>query len=158
MAKSFKIGIIIVVVLVFVGIGVWIGLVVAGSPSGMSGQVLSPYSAVYLSTGDVYFGKLEWFPSPHIEDAWFLQRGTDANGNPTLSVYPFSGVAWGPASAVYFDSRQIVFWTRLSADSRVVSIMENPQGASSAIQSGSVEPQNLDTPSGMATTSTSNGK
>ena len=86
--KSLAIIIIIVVIVLFVGLGVWIGMRFFGGGAGSAAandSSLSPYSAVYLSTGDIYFGTLVWSPSPHLEDAWFLQRSTNAEGNATVA-------------------------------------------------------------------------
>jgi hypothetical protein len=134
--KSVIILIVIVIVVLFVAAGIWIGVMWIAGSSSASG--LSPYSAVYLSTGDVYFGKLEWFPSPHIEDAWFLQHGMDAKGNPTVGVYPFSQIAWGPAGDLYLNAKQIVFWTRLSDTSSVAEAIANPAAVAPSEMQGDV--------------------
>ena len=133
--KSLAIVLIVVVAIIFIGAGVWVGIRLSGGGGGSSQSALSPYSAVYLSTGDIYFGTLDWSPSPHMEDAWFLQRGTDAKGNATVGVYPFSQVAWGPSNTVYFNSNQIIFWTRLNATSSIAQLIENPAAATPAAQS-----------------------
>jgi hypothetical protein len=108
---------------------------------------------VYLSTGDIYFGKLSWSPTPHMEDAWFLQRGTDAKGNATVGVYPFSQVAWGPSSEVYFNSQQIIFWARLNGTSSIAQLIANPAAATAQQQAAAAQ-QVPAAPTG-ATTSTS---
>ena len=132
--KSVAIVIIIVVIVLFVGLGIWIGMCFHAGGSAANDSSLSPYSAVYLSTGDIYFGTLVWSPSPHLEDAWFLQRGTNAAGNATVSVYPFSQVTWGPSDTVYLNSSQIIFWTRLSSTSTVAQLIANPSTAAAAAQ------------------------
>jgi len=150
--KGIAIVLIVVVAILFVTVGVWVGMrLSAGSPSAVS---LSPYSAVYLSTGDIYFGKLEWSPSPHMEDAWFLQRGTDAKGNPTVGIYPFSQVAWGPSGVVYFNSNQIIFWTRLNSTSSVAQLIANPSAAATAAQQGAAAAQIPGAPVATSSTST----
>lgn len=123
-SKGLVITLIVIVVVLLIGAGVWVGVAVMAG--GAQQPALSPYSAVYLSTGDIYFGKLSWSPTPHMDDAWFLQRGTDAKGNPTVGVYPFSQVAWGPSDTVNFNSQQIVFWTRLNATSSIAQLIANP--------------------------------
>ena len=133
-SKSLFITIVVVIVLLLVGAGVWVGVIMINGGNS-SQSALSPYSAVYLSTGDIYFGTLDWSPSPHMENAWFLQRGTDAKGNPTVGVYPFSQVAWGPSNAVYFNSNQIIFWTRLNSTSSIAQLIANPAAATAAQQS-----------------------
>jgi len=124
-----KIVVIIIIILIvafLLCVGILVGIRVNSNAAGPNDASLSPYSAVYLSTGDVYFGKLDWSPSPHIEDPWFLQRGTNPSGQATVGVYPFSQVAWGPSDAMYFNSQNIVFWTRLSSTSSVAEAMANP--------------------------------
>ena len=132
--KALVIIIIVVVILAFIAVGVLVGMRWSGI-GGSSQPALSPYSAVYLSTGDIYFGKLDWSPAPHMEDAWFLQRGTDAKGNATVGVYPFSQVAWGPSDEVYSNSSQIIFWTRLNGTSSIAQLIANPSAATAQQQS-----------------------
>jgi hypothetical protein len=134
LSKPVAILIIIVVATFLIGVGVLVGRHINGGSPTASGTSLSPYSAVYLSTGDVYFGILDWSPSPHMDDAWFLQHSTDAQGQPTIGVYPFDKVAWGPAGSVYFNSQQIIFWTRLSSTSSVAEAMANPNSTGVAQQ------------------------
>jgi hypothetical protein len=153
--KSVAIILIIVVVVLFVGLGVWIGMRFRAGGAVANDPSLSPYSAVYLSTGDIYFGTLVWSPSPHLEDAWFLERGTNAEGNATVGVYPFGQVTWGPSDVVYLNSSQIIFWTRLSSTSSVAQLIANPSAATAAPQN--VAPAQLPsnaTSTGSASTST----
>jgi hypothetical protein len=84
-----------------------------------------------------------------MENAWFLQRGTDAQGNATVGVYPFSQVAWGPSGTVYFNSQQIVFWTRLNGTSSIAQLIANPATATAAQQSSAA----AEVPSAPASTS-----
>ena len=110
-------------VLFLVGVGVWLGLRVSGTTRAQS---VSPYSAVYLSTGDVYFGKLSWFPSPHLKDVWFLQRSVDANNQSQVNILPFTSAFWGPSDTVSLNPKQIIFWARLRSDSDVARLIANP--------------------------------
>jgi hypothetical protein len=142
--KGLAIALIAIVVMLLVATGVWVGVAVIAGRSSQS--TLSPYSAVYLSTGDIYFGKLDWSPSPHIEDAWFLERSTAANGSTTVGVYPFNQVAWGPSDTVYFNSQQIIFWTRLNSTSSIAQLIANPSAATAQQQSAAAE----QVPSGSA--------
>lgn len=124
-------GIVIIVVLVLIAAGVWMAVAASKNPNGES-----PYSAVYLTSGDIYFGKLSWFPQPHLTDVWYLQRTTDASGQAQVSVAPLKNVFWGPMDEVSLNASQILFTTRLSNSSQLVSGFENPsllqQGASSS--------------------------
>ena len=103
-----------VVVIVLLVAGIWIGkaLAVPGS--------LSQYSAVYLATGDMYFGKFSRWPTPHISGAWHLDRGP--NGEVGLS--PLRAAVWGPASTIYFNDDQVIFWARLRSDSPIAQAFD----------------------------------
>ncbi len=152
-SKGLIVTLIVVIVLLAIAIGVWAG--VSLITGGASQPAISPYSAVYLSTGDIYFGKLDWSPAPHMEDAWFLQRGTDSKGNPTVGVYPFSQVTWGPSGDVYFNSQQIIFWTRLSATSSIAQLIANPAAATAAQQSAAAAEAQQGVPSATGPSSAS---
>lgn len=98
-----------------------------GATIGKSGsKAASPYSAVYLTTGDIYFGKLSWFPSPHLTNVWFVQRSVDAQNQSQLGLVPFSSAFWGPINAVYLNPKQIVLWTRLRAGTDISRALEDP--------------------------------
>lgn len=93
----------------------------------------SEYSAVYLRTGEVYFGKLDWFPWPRIKNPWVLQKTQDGG----VSVVPFASVFWSPVDMVYLNPKEVAFWTYLKDDSNIVKALRNPasvQAASSANQ------------------------
>ena len=83
----------------------------------------SKYSAVYLKTGDVYFGKLSWFPRLKLENPWFLQKIADAKGQPQISVAPLADAFWKPINEIYLNKDEIVFWTRLRIDSQVIPLL-----------------------------------
>ncbi len=118
---------------VAVVIAVVVALVALGASAGFFiGDTLftrdaSPYSAVYLVTGDIYFGKLSWFPHPHLTSVWLLQRGVNGQNQPQFAVVPLKSVVWGPGDRMDLNERQIVFWTRLAGNSPVVKAIENPQ-------------------------------
>lgn len=152
--KSLAIVLIVVVVLVLVWMGAFLEMRIANNATVENTASLSQYSAVYLSTGDVYFGILDWSPSPHIENPWFLQRNTNASGQPTVGVYPFNQVAWGPSNSVYFNAQDIVFWTRLSSTSSVAQAMENPAAAEAAQQQNISEVQSVPTSTPAESSST----
>ncbi len=107
--KKVVFGIIILIILIAIGVGVWMTVSASQNPNGPS-----QYSAVYLTSGDIYFGKLSWFPQPHLTDVWYLQRSTDQSGQTQVAVAPLKSVFWGPIDEVALNSNQILFWTRLS--------------------------------------------
>jgi hypothetical protein len=89
------------------------------------------YWAIYLDTGDLYFGKLNYFPRFSLTDAYLLQRNEQSPQNP-FSVSKFSNAFWGPEDKIYINKEKIVWKTKLKSDSQVVNFIKNPQSAPSA--------------------------
>ncbi len=98
MSKANKILLILIIVLVVVlgGVLYW--------QLGMK----KSYYAVYLSTGDLYFGKLSYFPRVSLSDVWFRQRGSN-NPQNSLNLARFADAVWGPEDKIYFTSVYIFF-------------------------------------------------
>ncbi len=128
-------------VVALVAIAVWVGARLVNRES--DGARPSAYSAVMLGNGDIYFGKLTWFPSPKIVNAWILQRTVDEKNQVQLGIVPASRAFWAPVDEVNLNSDQIVSWTRLRKDSQLVQALENPEllqqvrGGGSAVPGGS---------------------
>lgn len=83
------------------------------------------YSAVYLNTGDIYFGKLSRFPRMTLTDVWFLQKGSDAQQGFGLSK--FEKAFWGPEDEMTINDEIVIWVTELKADSEVVRAIKNPE-------------------------------
>lgn len=114
----------IVVVVLLAALGVWAGIKFF---SGLDPASPSPYSAVFLSTGDVYYGKLSWFPWPKLREVWFLQRGLDPKSQEVqFGIVPFRTAFWGPMDEIKLNPEQIVFVARLRNDSQVAKAFANP--------------------------------
>jgi hypothetical protein len=114
----------VALVIIVIALGAWIGALMFGSSSSSSATGPSSYAAVYLSTGDIYYGKLSWFPSPHLTDVWYLQKG-GANGT-QFGIAPFTSAFWGPINEVYLNPNQIIFWTYLRNNSEIAEALSNP--------------------------------
>lgn len=89
-----------------------------GAPSG--------YSAVFMTSGDVYFGKLSWFPWPNLTNIWLLQRGVDAQGKPQFGITKFTSAFWGPVDKMYLNPKEVLFWADLRKDSEAAKAFANP--------------------------------
>ncbi len=98
--------VVLIFLIVGISIGVWFGRAASGE---------SDYSAVYMNTGDMYFGKLSWWPQPHLTDVWLLQRGVDSKNQPQTAVAPFKNAFWSPAGVVYLNRQNIVWWAPVAA-------------------------------------------
>jgi len=115
---------IVVAVIVMISVGVWLGSAISG---GSAKVTASPYSAVYLANGDMYFGVLSWFPKPRLSNVWLIQRTVDENNQPQVGVAQFNKAFWAPMDEINLNSKEIVWWTRLQSNSELVKAMDNPQ-------------------------------
>ncbi len=88
------------------------------------------YWAVYLDTGDLYFGQLSFFPKLSIKNAYLLQRNANDQQNP-YSVSKFSNAFWGPEDKIYINKDNVVWKTKLKDDSQIVNFVKNPQSVNS---------------------------
>ncbi|RJP43609.1 hypothetical protein C4587_02940 [Candidatus Parcubacteria bacterium] len=123
MISKKAVGAVIVFLIVLVGLAAFL---LSKIRSGSGEARRSPYVAVYMASGDIYFGKAAWFPRFKLENVWYLQRGVNAQNQQELSVAPFSNVFWGPMNELYPNSEQVIFWTYLRSDSELAKALENP--------------------------------
>ena len=123
-----------VIVLTIIAAGVWLGFKFLGSESP---EGASQYSAVYLVTGDIYYGKLSFFPRMKLRDVWFLQRGVDPQTQQQqFGLAKLTTAFWGPVDKVYLNPDQVLFWTALRNDSQVAQAFKNPESLRQLNQQG----------------------
>ncbi|MDI6717894.1 MAG: hypothetical protein QMD86_02550 [Patescibacteria group bacterium] len=89
------------------------------------------YYAVYLNSGDVYFGKLSRFPRLTLSDVWLLRRDENNPQSP-FSLSKFDKAFWGPQDKMYLNLKNIIWMTELKDDSQVLKTMNNPLSEASA--------------------------
>lgn len=92
----------------------------------------SGYQAVFLSSGQVYFGKLEqgqgWLV---LKDVYYLQveqniqQGLQQGQLPSnFQLVKLGSEIHGPEDVMYIDSKNILFWENLKSDSQVMQAIE----------------------------------
>jgi hypothetical protein len=139
-SKKLLIILLIILVIVLV-LGIWLGVKILGRENLESP---SKYSAVYLQTGDIYFGELSWFPWPSLKNVWLVQRSVDQQNQVQLGIVPLKNSFWGPTDKIYLNPKQVVFWTNLRKDSQLIKALENPNILNSAGQNQQMQqPQQL---------------
>lgn len=123
----------------------------------------SPMYAVYMRTGEVYFGKLQRFPSFGLTDVYTISVNQQNTQNP-VSVQKFSNVFWGPSNFLKLNPDEVVWTTELRSDSQLVQLIaSNPnlvpaqQQAPSSQTPSAQAPSTQKTPS-SPTPSTGSGK
>ncbi len=117
MSKANKILLVLVILLALVltGLIVW-----------QKWGVKPTYSAVYLRTGDLYFGKMMTFPSFGLKNVYTISVNQQDQQNP-LSIQKFSNVFWGPEDYLKINRSEVVWITKLKDESQLVQLLKtNP--------------------------------
>ena len=108
MSKKYIAIVVVVLVLVF-GLAFW------------SNKMKSDkYSVVYLTTGEVYVGKLTTFPSLELKDGYILQVTKDAT-DPTKTNFqlnPINQALWAP-SKLHLIEKNVIFYGPLIPESTI---------------------------------------
>jgi hypothetical protein len=92
------------------------------------------FTAMYLRTGDLYFGRLVHFPHYGLKQVYLLQVNNENTENP-LSVQRFANVFWGPDDFLSINRDEVVWTTTLTSESQLLKLIrENPSLTSQAPQ------------------------
>lgn len=122
MSKANKFLLIVTILLIMVTIGLALYM--------LKGQNKKAdiYSAVYLESGDIYFGQLHTFPKTHLTNVYLLQKNNDPQTNTTTPyiLSKFSDSMWGPEDYLALNKSKIVWISQLKSDSTVVKAINNP--------------------------------
>ncbi len=101
------------------------------------------YYAVYLDTGDLYFGELSTFPHWSLSDVWYLQRNSQGN----TSLAQFSKSPWGPDGTIELNKDKIVWSAKISDTSQLIPYLNGSASElNSNQQSGTVNQPNGTSP------------
>lgn len=119
MSKLNKILLTIIILLLII-----FGIVIYWQKVGFKNE--SSYWAVYMTSGDIYFGKLNWFPKLSLTDVWFLQKNSQDPQNP-FSLAKFKQSAWGPQDKIYLNEKNIIWKAKLDENSQVFKFIKNQQ-------------------------------
>lgn len=113
--KPKNISVSLILIVAILALGIWLG---KNGHKFLSGG--SQYAAVYMQTGDIYYGKLHSWPRLYLENVWYFQ--VDEEGQAQL--VPYKGLTWGPSDKMYLNRDQIVWWTPLRSDSQLIAAFE----------------------------------
>lgn len=83
-------------------------------------EVKNDYSIVYLTTGEVYIGKLSVFPQLRLKNSYILAIGKDAT-DPTKNTFqlnPLKDTLWAP-KYINLNRDQVVFYGPLEDTSSI---------------------------------------
>lgn len=118
-----------------------IAVAVAGATGGKSEEKLvdkSKLQAVFLSTGQVYFGNIESLTGSNfvVKNIYYLQTsntGTEANANTNVSLVKLGCELHSPSDQMVINRSQVTFWENLKDDGQVAKAVatfqqQNPDG------------------------------
>ncbi len=85
------------------------------------------YHAVYLETGDMYFGTLKggWLSTMRMDDAGVLQVNQQNKETP-FSMTPLKNAFWGPMGSIEINRAKVVWTARLDNDGQVSAMLNDP--------------------------------
>ena len=131
----------LVVLLVIVLVGGWYLVsqrnVFSGGIVKDSGSNISDFSAVFLTNGQVYFGKIHSITDTvDLQDIYYLQvnnssnnpqsgTGTNSTTNPDISLVKLGNELHGPNDRMLINRSQVLFTESLKSDSKVVTAINN---------------------------------
>jgi hypothetical protein len=128
---------VLTVVFIFVSFGSILGAAVFVKMTLAESQMVRPdsakYQAVFMTNGQVYFGKLSGVSSKYqvLSDVYYLQvqqavqpAATD-NKDAKISLTKLGKELHGPTDRMNISSEQVLFWEDLNDDSAIVKAIEN---------------------------------
>ena len=111
-----------------------------GGSTGATGVEKDKYQAVFMTNGQVYFGKLAKVDAGYTEltDVYYLQvqqsvqPGSEEanaanNEQPQVSLTKLGNELHGPTDKMHISKDQILFWENLKDDSTVVKAIKDYQ-------------------------------
>lgn len=93
------------------------------------------YSAVYMETGDLYFGELHTFPFLYLTNVWYLQGGAGAG----VTVSQFTESLWGPTDKMRLNRDKIVWTTTIASTSQLINILKGQVAPEQSFQAPSLQ-------------------
>jgi hypothetical protein len=131
---------IVAVVLILAGLAFIInygarGLATIGADSAVKSK---EYQALFLTNGQVYFGKLSHTDSSYVKltNIYYLQvqqavqpssSASAAAANQQVSLAKLGGELHGPEDSMFVSRQQVLFWENLKTDGKVTQAIQNYQ-------------------------------
>jgi hypothetical protein len=125
---SMIVAVVVVLVLVLGGWFAWSNM--NGDSNVKSGQ----YQAVFLTNGQVYFGKVSNVNSSYVKltDIFYLQvqqsvqpSSSDKSNQSQVSLAKLGSELHGPEDSMFISRQQVLFWENLKNDGKVVQAINS---------------------------------
>jgi hypothetical protein len=122
----------LIVAVLAIAIAVFLGLRYTGLTPGAVSVKANQYQAVFLTNGQVYFGKItrQTASEVAIEDIYYLQvegqiQPEREGEQPRLSLVKLGNELHGPEDIMFVNRDHVLFWENLKDDGRVVSAIKD---------------------------------
>lgn len=124
-------------VVLIVAVIVGITMFVKPAQTGQAAVKTNQYQAVFLTNGQVYFGKIKSITNDNIalNDIFYLQvqqsvqpdaqQKAASNEQQQLSLAKLGNELHGPEDSMYLNRQQVLFWENLKDDGKVVQAIKN---------------------------------
>ena len=136
--KSGIVGKLLIISLIVVSIAVtaFVGTAIFNSEKGEASLVKEDrYQAVFLSDGQIYFGKVTDVQAEYLvlEDIYYLQveqqvqpeREGEAAAQPKVSLAKLGSELHGPEDQMFISRLQVLFWENLKTDGQVTTAIND---------------------------------
>lgn len=89
----------------------------------------TPYQAVLLDDGQVFYGKLSRLGSgyPEMTSVYYVVRTTDPQTKQTKNVLVKRGKEWHAPTATYFNARHVIMIEPVSPNSEVAKLISEAE-------------------------------
>jgi hypothetical protein len=148
--KLIRLGMVVALVALAVLLAGLLALSVSRGNDGGSGKSQSSYvdtkklQAVFLNTGQVYFGNIKSLNSQYfvLSNIYYLQTNNGANNNSSVTLVKLGCELHQPNDQMVINSEQVTFWENLGDNGQVAKAVadfkqKNPNGQNCADQSSS---------------------
>jgi hypothetical protein len=125
MTKKIKIVLLVSVLVLVVGGSITIAALSIYKPDVIKRFFNKPYSAVYLSSGEMYIGKLSTFPNLVLTNIYLFKIVPDPS-DATKKAYqlvPLKNTPWSP-DKIYLNKDQVIFTAPIRDDSQVAQALK----------------------------------
>jgi hypothetical protein len=127
---------VLAVLLILVSLGVLGWLASKGANRLMADSAVrsKEYQAVFLTNGQVYFGKVSKVDNSYVKlmDIYYLQvqqqvqpKDQNAQQQPQVSLAKLGGELHGPEDVMYISRSQVLFWENLKDDGKVTKAIKD---------------------------------
>jgi hypothetical protein len=124
----------ILVSVICVALLVWLAAKAYGTLMADAAVKGKQYQAVFLTNGQVYFGKVSRTDSSYLKltDIYYLQvqqqvqpKDQNQGQQPQVSLAKLGGELHGPEDVMYISRQQVLFWENLKDDGKVTKAIKD---------------------------------